>query len=609
MRRPTAIVLFALLIVSHLISGSPPARAQDGSSPTAHIVQAGDNLYRIALRYGVTIEALMAANGLTTTSVIVPGQMLAIPGATAPVPAFTTTIPAGGQTHRVVEGESLLQIARRYNVTLEALARANNITHAALIVPGQVLLIPTGGGTADLGLVGVAVPVQPVKPPAADLGILPASASSIPIAQQAVPQMPAPTPVVPASATPVEVTAEATPQVTSEPLPSATGAPIAPPEETAPAVAATRTSTTTLLAPVVSGTFDDGLVAPDLGILSPPPELEPPQDSTTSPEAAALTAPQEAVSLSEQPAGAPVKVEDSAVLVPAAVGETLNAAEQTEAAPPEPAGSAVLVPVVVDETLNAPDLGIIAPDTAAWVRQPGLFTTGGARVREIFERGQARGNDAHAFSKVGDCNSELPFFLGRFDSGDYDLGPYAYLQPTIDHFAGSFGRQSMAVWTGSHAWSVLDPTWANPALCLPGETPLGCEFRLHRPSVVLIRLGTNEAYSPALFEQHMRAIIEYSIEQGVIPLLGTKADQLEGSDHINDIVRQLAAEYEVPLWDFGRVASTVPGRGLREDGFHMTWYPLTYSDPRALQAGHSVHNLAALIALHTVWQSAMASVG
>ncbi len=560
MRRPTAIVLLALLIASHLISGSPPARAQDGSSPTAHIVQAGDNLYRIALRYGVTIDALMAANGLTTTSVIVPGQTLAIPGAAASVPAPAVTVPAGARTHRVVEGESLLQIARRYNVTLDALARANNITHAALIVPGQVLIIPTGGGTADLGLVGVSVPVQPVKLPAADLGILPAGASFAPAAQ-----MPAPMQAVPASATPLE----AAPPVTREP-----------PAE-APAA--------TVPSQVVSGTFDAGLVAPDLGILAPPPE-----ESTGAPE---------------QPEAAAAAPEDSAALVPAAADETLSAAEQPKAAPAEPEDSAALVPATVDETLNVPDLGIIAPDTAAWVRQPGLFTAGGARVREIFERGQALGNDPHAFSKVGDCNSELPFFLGRFDSGDYDLGPYAYLQPAIDYFAGSFGRQSVTVWTGSHAWSVLDPTWANPALCLPGETPLGCEFRLHRPSVVLIRLGTNEAYSPALFEQHMRAIIEYSIEQGVIPVLGTKADQLEGSDRINDIVRQLAAEYEVPLWDFGRVASTVPGRGLREDGFHMTWYPLTYGDPRALQAGHPVHNLTALIALNTVWQGAMVGVG
>ncbi len=569
MRRPTAIVLLALLIASHLISGSPPARAQDGSSPTAHIVQAGDNLYRIALRYGVTIDALMAANGLTTTSVIVPGQTLAIPGAAASVPAPAVTVPAGARTHRVVEGESLLQIARRYNVTLDALARANNITHAALIVPGQVLIIPTGGGTADLGLVGVSVPVQPVKLPAADLGILPAGASSVPAAQ-----MPAPTQAMSASATP-----PITPESSAGMPASEVSTPVAPPEGTAPAA--------TVPPPVVSGTSDAGLAAPDLGILAPPPESEAP----------------------EQPEAAAAAPEDSAALVPAAADETLSAAEQPEAAPAELEDSAALVPATVDETLNVPDLGIIAPDTAAWVRQPGLFTTGGARVREIFERGQALGNDPHAFSKVGDCNSELPFFLGRFDSGDYDLGPYAYLQPAIDYFAGSFGRQSMTVWTGSHAWSVLDPTWANPALCLPGETPLGCEFRLHRPSVVLIRLGTNEAYSPALFEQHMRAIIEYSIEQGVIPVLGTKADQLEGSDRINDIVRQLAAEYEVPLWDFGRVASTVPGRGLREDGFHMTWYPLTYGDPRALQAGHPVHNLTALIALNTVWQGAMVGVG
>lgn len=599
MRRPIAIALLILLIISLLVSGSPPARAQDGAGPTVHIVQAGDNLYRIALRYGVTIEALMAANGLTTTSVIVPGQALAIPGPLAPLPAFAATIPAGARTHRVVEGESLLQIARRYNVTLDALARANNITHAALIVPGQVLIIPTGG-TADLGLVGVAAPVQPVRPPATDLGILPADASGAPAALQSAPQIPAHTPVAPASVAPVEVLAEATPSATPEPPPSAT---------LTPAATATSTPTATIPTPVISGTFDAELVAPDLGILAPPPETEPPQDVTTSPEAAALTAPDESASLPEQPADVSAEAEADVAPVPAPADEALSAAEQPAAVPAEPAANAALVPGSIDETLNTPDLGIIAPDTAAWVRQPGLFTTGGARVREIFERGQARGNNAHAFSKVGDCNSELPFFLGRFDSGDYDLGPYAYLQPAIDHFAGSFGRQSMAVWTGSHAWSVLDSTWANPALCLPGETPLGCEFRLNRPSIVLIRLGTNEAYSPALFEKHMRAIIEYSIEQGVIPVLGTKADQLEGSDHINDIVRQLAAEYEVPLWDFGRVASTVPGRGLREDGFHMTWYPLTYGDPRALQAGHSVHNLAALIALHTVWQSALTSVG
>jgi LysM repeat protein len=559
MRRPTAIVLLALAValVASLSGSLSRARAQDGGSPVAHSVQAGDNLYRIALRYGVTMEALLAANGLTTTSVIVPGQTLTIPAAAAAIHAPAVTVPAGARTHRVSEGESLLQIARRYNVTLDALVRANAITSETVIVPGQVLIIPSEGGTADLGLVGVSVPAPPARPPAADLGILPAGASPVPAAQHA---------------------------------------PLPPPTQAAPASAALVEAAPT----VVSGTFDDTLVAPDLGILAPPPAAEPVEEPVAAPaEDAALTPLEEVASAPEQPEAAPAEPAESAALASGADDETLGIVEQPEAA----------LFAVVGETLNPPDLGIIAPDTAAWVRQPGLFTTGGARVREVFERGQALGNNPHAFSKVGDCNSELPFFLGRFDSGDYELGPYAYLQPAIDHFGGSFGRQSMAVWTGSHAWSVLDPIWARPALCLPGESPLGCEFRLHRPSVVLIRLGTNEAHSPALFEQHMRAIIEYAMAQGVIPVLGTKADQLEGSDRINDIVRQLAAEYEMPLWDFGRVAGTVPGRGLRQDGFHMTWYPLTYGDPRALQAGHSVHNLTALIALNTVWQSAMVGAG
>jgi hypothetical protein len=256
--------------------------------------------------------------------------------------------------------------------------------------------------------------------------------------------------------------------------------------------------------------------------------------------------------------------------------------------------------------VNQPDLGIIPPDTAAWMLQPGILSIGDAGiVRGIYLDGLALGNNPHTFSKIGDCNSELPFFLGKFDQGAYNLGPYAYLQPVLDQFAGSFGRQSMTVWTGNHVWAVLDATWANPAYCIAGETPLACEFRLNRPSLVLIRLGTNEAGSPELFEANLRKIITYSIEHGVIPVLGTKADRIEGSDRNNDIVRALAQEYGVPLWDFGRVADTLPGRGLLADGFHMNYVPPDYTTPAALQTGHSVQNLMALMALNTVWRNAM----
>ncbi len=281
---------------------------------------------------------------------------------------------------------------------------------------------------------------------------------------------------------------------------------------------------------------------------------------------------------------------DLGILGPDAAPPAAVSAEES-AAPAAPADSAVV----------AQDLGILAPQAAAWALAPGILTMGDrAKMRAVYLRGLELGNNPHAFSKIGDCNSEVPFFLAKFDRGEYDLGPYGYLAPTIAYFTGSFERQSAAVWTGNHAWAVFDPVWSNPAMCVAGETPIACEFRVNRPSVVLVRLGTNEARSPDLFEQNLRLIVEFALDRGVIPVLGTKADRLEGSDAINAITRRLADEYGVPLWDFGRIADTIPGRGLVADGFHMTWYPLTYGDPLALQAGHPVQNLMALMALNTV---------
>ena len=293
-------------------------------------------------------------------------------------------------------------------------------------------------------------------------------------------------------------------------------------------------------------------------------------------------------------AGAPVvpTPESAAVMPPPAASP-----DHAEAAPP-----AEEAPDPVSS--QAEDLGILAPDTAAWL-SAGIISTGGPNVREIYVRGLALGNNPHAFSKVGDCNSEPPFFLAKFDTGEYDLGAYGNLQGVIEHFAGSFGRESLAAWSGNHVWAVLDPMWANPNFCQAGETPLACEFRLNRPSVVLIRLGTNEVGSPQLFEDNLRQVIEFAIAHGTIPVLGTKADRLEGSDAMNAIIRALAAEYQIPLWDFGKAAERIPARGLMPDGIHLSYAPPYYSDPATLQTGHGLQNLTALMALDAVWRAAM----
>ncbi|MBN1964476.1 MAG: hypothetical protein JW910_07505, partial [Anaerolineae bacterium] len=212
-------------------------------------------------------------------------------------------------------------------------------------------------------------------------------------------------------------------------------------------------------------------------------------------------------------------------------------------------------------------------------------------------------NDPHAFSKIGDSTIENPHFLARFDVGPYNLGEYVYLQPVIDYFAGSYGRQSITVQRGLHTWSVFDPTWADPAQCEPNETAIACEFRLHRPSAVLIRLGANDPGLPDLFTDNLRHIVTYSLEQGVIPVLGTKSDRREGPTlDYNMIIRGMAAEYEVPLWDFDLVAQTLPDRGLTSDLVHMSFFwAHDYHQDLALRRGHGVHNLTALMMLDALW--------
>lgn len=229
-------------------------------------------------------------------------------------------------------------------------------------------------------------------------------------------------------------------------------------------------------------------------------------------------------------------------------------------------------------------------------------------ARAIFAYGQTLGRNPRAFSKLGDSTIENPHFLARFDEGAYNLGEYAYLQPVIDHFRGSFGRQGEAVHRGLHAWTVFAPLWANRAACAPGEHMLACEFRLHNPSLVFIRLGSNDAGIPKVFDERVREIVQYCIAQGVIPIISTKADRFERGDINNPLLRQIAADFRVPVWDFDAAAGALPGRGLQPDGVHLTtFFAHDYTLPDALQRGHSVSNLTALMMLDRLWREVMGS--
>ncbi len=115
-----------------------------GQSPVVHVVQPGENLFRISLRYGVTMDALAATNGLSNVSRIYVGQRLTISTAGTANPA-----PSTSSVHVVQRGESLSRIALRYGITYQAIATANSIANPNHIYVGQRLAIP-GRGNAPV---------------------------------------------------------------------------------------------------------------------------------------------------------------------------------------------------------------------------------------------------------------------------------------------------------------------------------------------------------------------------------------------------------------------------------------------------------------------------
>lgn len=231
-------------------------------------------------------------------------------------------------------------------------------------------------------------------------------------------------------------------------------------------------------------------------------------------------------------------------------------------------------------------------------------------VREIFARGQELGRNPRSFSKIGDSISLTSHYFVRFDQKRYNLGIYSGLQPTIAHYKDSFERFGMALRIGLHAWIAFKPGLADPNKCKPEEHMVECEFRLHNPSVVLIRLGTNDIAKGDAYERAIRYAVDYSIRNGVIPILVTKSDRFEGDNRHNETMRAIAAELSVPLWDFDVVAGTLPNRGLGSDNVHLTMYGVNdFMDPATLSYGYPLSDLTGLMMLDAIRQTVLSEAG
>lgn len=124
-----------------------PGQPQPGPCPggTPYKIVAGDSFYTIARRFNVTVEALMAANPGVDPMKLQIGQIICIPGSPQPGPC------PGGTPYQIVAGDTFYSIARRFNITVEALIAANPGVNPDRLMIGQIICIPTASGACPGG--------------------------------------------------------------------------------------------------------------------------------------------------------------------------------------------------------------------------------------------------------------------------------------------------------------------------------------------------------------------------------------------------------------------------------------------------------------------------
>lgn len=245
------------------------------------------------------------------------------------------------------------------------------------------------------------------------------------------------------------------------------------------------------------------------------------------------------------------------------------------------------------------------------------------RARDIYLTGKALGNRANVFSKVGDSITVAPDFLNPIGEGRSVLHGYGYLASAIQNFsavtartANSFSNVSFAATNGWSAWTVLDLNYIDRTWCVNGETPLACEYRVVKPAIALIMVGTNDAVNstPEAFRANLSTIVSYSIQRGVIPVISTIPDRFlndipgERVFTFNDVIREVAQTYQVPLWDYWASLQGLPGKGIG-DTVHPSSPPNGNAadfSAESLQYGYTVRNLGALHILDILWREVMA---
>jgi LysM repeat protein len=160
-----------LKLSASAVSQAQPAPAPPAGAGGRYTIVRGDTISAIAARFGVSTQAVLSANGLGWSSIIYPGQTIAIPAGGAPLAITTvssvTPMPSSGSSaapastsYKIVAGDTVSGIAARFGVTTAAILAANGMGSSTIIYSGRSLVIPSGGASAPASATGAVTPLS-----------------------------------------------------------------------------------------------------------------------------------------------------------------------------------------------------------------------------------------------------------------------------------------------------------------------------------------------------------------------------------------------------------------------------------------------------------------
>ena len=128
-------------------------------APDTYDVQAGDTVSAIAARHGLRTTDVLAINGLTASSIIYPGQTLRLAAPPAPEAPMAPAAPASA-SYTVADGDTISSIAAQHGLPIAAVLGANGLDWSSIIYPGQIIAIP-GASAASASPAAPEAPAPP----------------------------------------------------------------------------------------------------------------------------------------------------------------------------------------------------------------------------------------------------------------------------------------------------------------------------------------------------------------------------------------------------------------------------------------------------------------